>query len=109
MIPTDDRGLTLGDGLFETILARDGRLVLLKEHLARLARGCATLGLPAPDLEDAGRLCRDAIIPGRCAIRRSKRRRAGPRRDPITYSAASASRVAAWSYLTAAPGSASTA
>lgn len=69
MIVPTDRGLTLGDGLFETILARDGQLVLLDEHLARLARGCATLGLPAPDMEEAARLCRDAVIPERCAIR----------------------------------------
>ncbi len=27
MIPRDDRGLLLGDGLFETVLARDGELV----------------------------------------------------------------------------------
>ncbi|HEX6858899.1 MAG TPA: aminotransferase class IV [Caulobacteraceae bacterium] len=69
MIPLDDRGLTLGDGLFETILGKDGELVLLDEHLARLARGCAVLGLPAPDLAEAGRLCREAVLPGRCAVR----------------------------------------
>jgi branched-chain amino acid aminotransferase/4-amino-4-deoxychorismate lyase len=44
-----DRGLTLGVGLFETILAREGHLVLWDPHLARLTRGCAALGLPAPD------------------------------------------------------------
>ena len=38
MIPLNDRGLTLGDGLFETILANDGVLVLLDEHLARMTR-----------------------------------------------------------------------
>ena len=27
-VPLDDRGLLLGDGLFETLLAIDGRLVL---------------------------------------------------------------------------------
>lgn len=71
MIPADDRGLTLGDGLFETILARDGALVLLDEHLARLARGCVVLGLPAPDLNEARRLCEEAAdtVPGRAAVR----------------------------------------
>ena len=39
-----------------------------------------------------------------CAIRRSKRRRAGPRNVPSAYSAASACLVAASSYLKAAPG-----
>jgi len=43
-----DRGLTLGVGLFETVLALEGRPVLWEAHLARLARGCAALGLPAP-------------------------------------------------------------
>ena len=43
-----DRGLLLGDGLFETVLADRGRLVLFDEHVARLDRGCATLGLSAP-------------------------------------------------------------
>jgi 4-amino-4-deoxychorismate lyase len=40
-----DRGLAYGDGLFETILVSAGRPVLLKQHLARLARGCQRLGL----------------------------------------------------------------
>ena len=48
-IPADDRGFTLGDGLFETVLARAGELVLWDAHIDRLIRGCASLGLPAPD------------------------------------------------------------
>lgn len=48
MVPGDDRGLTLGDGLFETVLALDGRLVWWEAHVARLRAGCAELGLPAP-------------------------------------------------------------
>ena len=71
MIPHDDRGLTLGDGLFETILARDGVLEFLDEHLARLAEGCARLGLPGPDPAHARRLCEDAArtVAGRAAVR----------------------------------------
>ena len=60
MIPYDDRGLTLGDGLFETILALDGELLWLDEHLRRLADGCAALGLPAPDPAKARRHCEEA-------------------------------------------------
>lgn len=48
-VPADDRGLTLGDGLFETVLADAGELVALEAHLDRLDAGCAVLGLPAPD------------------------------------------------------------
>ena len=48
-IAPDDRGFTLGDGLFETVLAEDGVLDLWSEHVERMKRGCATLGLPAPE------------------------------------------------------------
>ena len=47
-IAPDDRGLLLGDGLFETILFKDGAAVLWAAHLDRMARGCAVLGLPTP-------------------------------------------------------------
>ncbi len=48
-IPADDRGLLLGDGLFETVLFRAGAPALWDAHLDRLARGCLALGLPQPD------------------------------------------------------------
>lgn len=46
--PLDDRGAAYGDGLFETVLLRDGRPLLWDEHLARLVRGCHALGIPMP-------------------------------------------------------------
>lgn len=61
MIAPDDRGLLLGDGLFETVLARGGELVALGAHLDRLAAGCAVLGLPAPDVLEAEALMRRAL------------------------------------------------
>jgi branched-chain amino acid aminotransferase/4-amino-4-deoxychorismate lyase len=72
--PWDDRGLLLGDGLFETLLWVDGQIRCLDAHLARLAAGCRTLGLPAPDLEAAAQLCRTApgeagLECGRAAVR----------------------------------------
>ncbi len=60
-IALDDRGLTLGDGLFETLLARDGALVAFDAHLARMIGGCAVLGLPAPDAAAARALCEAAL------------------------------------------------
>jgi branched-chain amino acid aminotransferase/4-amino-4-deoxychorismate lyase len=48
-IPSDDRGFTLGDGLFETLLVDGAAPQFWDEHLARLTAGCATLGLPAPE------------------------------------------------------------
>jgi len=47
-IPVSDRGLQYGDGLFETIAVRDGRPCLWRQHLERLATGCARLDIPAP-------------------------------------------------------------
>lgn len=44
-----DRGLAYGDGLFETMAARDGRVPLLAFHLERLAEGCGRLRIPPPD------------------------------------------------------------
>lgn len=55
-IPADDRGFTLGHGLFETVLWEGHHLVHWTAHFERLVRGCRVLGLPAPD-EHA---CRDA-------------------------------------------------
>jgi 4-amino-4-deoxychorismate lyase len=43
-----DRGLQYGDGLFETMHVRDGRIRLLDMHLERLLRGCARLSIAAP-------------------------------------------------------------
>jgi branched-chain amino acid aminotransferase/4-amino-4-deoxychorismate lyase len=74
VIAADDRGFTLGDGLFETVLARDGELTLWDVHMARLARGCAVLALPAPDpsacLEAAlAALAGAGLGSGRAAVR----------------------------------------
>jgi branched-subunit amino acid aminotransferase/4-amino-4-deoxychorismate lyase len=73
-VPADDRGLTLGVGLFETVLALGGRLAHWEAHLDRLARGCAALGLPAPDRAlCAARaheaLARTGLEQGRAAVR----------------------------------------
>lgn len=43
-----DRGLTLGDGLFETMLVLNGVALDLQDHLARLAASAAELGIACP-------------------------------------------------------------
>jgi 4-amino-4-deoxychorismate lyase len=48
-VPADDRGLQYGDGLFETILVRNGVPRFLELHLARLERGLARLAIPFVD------------------------------------------------------------
>lgn len=68
-MPLDDRGLLLGDGLFETMLAVDGVLPRLTAHLDRMAAGSAVLNLPF-EREEAERLVRTAApAEGRFAVR----------------------------------------
>ncbi len=43
-----DRGLMLGDGLFETLAVRQGKIEFVDAHLARLRAGCDVLRLPLP-------------------------------------------------------------
>ncbi|MEU9759329.1 aminodeoxychorismate lyase [Streptomyces sp. NPDC047985] len=52
-----DHGLTVGDGVFETVRAADGRPFALTRHLHRLARSARGLGLPEPDLDEVRRAC----------------------------------------------------
>lgn len=47
-----DRGFTLGDGVFETMRLRGGRVFRLPAHRARLARGLAALAIPEPAMLD---------------------------------------------------------
>ncbi|KAA0940881.1 aminotransferase class IV [Streptomyces apricus] len=52
-----DHGLTVGDGVFETVKAVEGRPFALTRHLDRLARSAAGLGLPEPDRDEVRRAC----------------------------------------------------
>ncbi|WP_304451192.1 aminotransferase class IV [Nocardiopsis sp. YSL2] len=50
-IPVSDHGITVGDGVFETVRAQGGRPFALTRHLRRLARSARGLGMAEPDLE----------------------------------------------------------
>ena len=50
-VSVDERALQYGDGLFETMSCRDGRVRWQALHLARLQRGCERLGIAMPDRE----------------------------------------------------------
>ena len=56
-----DHGLTVGDGIFETVKSVDGRPFALTRHLDRLARSARGLGLPEPDLDEVRRAC-EAVL-----------------------------------------------
>ncbi|MFN3573433.1 MAG: aminotransferase class IV [Phenylobacterium sp.] len=60
-VPFDDRGLLLGDGLFETVLVRQGQPVWWEGHLGRLTRGCDVLGLPPPEPQTTWRAAEAAL------------------------------------------------
>ncbi len=47
-----DHGLTVGDGVFETMAVRDGAPFALTRHLERLARSADLLGLTLPAADD---------------------------------------------------------
>lgn len=72
MIDPNDRGLLLGDGVFETVLAVDGTFDHLPAHLERMAAGCVALGLPALNLLEVERVAEEALSRypcGRIAVR----------------------------------------
>ncbi len=48
-LPVTDHGLTVGDGVFETVKVVAGQPFALTRHLARLARSAKGLGLEKPD------------------------------------------------------------
>ena len=49
MISIHDRGLSYGDGIFETILCEGGKPILLAGHIQRLINGCNRLNLSVQD------------------------------------------------------------
>ncbi|MEV4941874.1 aminotransferase class IV [Streptomyces zaomyceticus] len=52
-----DHGLTVGDGIFETVKVERGETFALTLHLERLTRSARGLGLPDPDLDEVRRAC----------------------------------------------------
>ena len=62
-LPLNDRGLLLGDGVFETVLVLEGRPRLLAEHLRRWQAGAALLGMdPPPPPARVEALIEEAIV-----------------------------------------------
>ncbi|MDT0487150.1 MULTISPECIES: aminotransferase class IV [Streptomyces] len=56
-----DHGLTVGDGIFETLKTVDGRPFALTRHLDRLTLSARGLGLPDPDHDEIRRACAAVI------------------------------------------------
>jgi branched-chain amino acid aminotransferase/4-amino-4-deoxychorismate lyase len=72
-ISLEDRGFTLGHGLFETVLWADDTLHHWDAHLERMGRGCRVLGLPPPNADAMHRAALVALetagSPERAAVR----------------------------------------
>jgi branched-chain amino acid aminotransferase len=81
-LPINDRGLTLADGVFDTMLAADGAPVWAREHFARLTYGASVLGIGfTMDFEDTAHelLRQNNFLQGRYAVRTTVTRGAGGR------------------------------
>lgn len=50
LLHADDLAVVRGDGIFESLLVRDGRPCLLEAHLGRLTQSARLMDLPEPDL-----------------------------------------------------------
>lgn len=50
LLHADDLAAVRGDGIFETLLVRDGTACLVESHLQRLTQSAKFMDLPAPDL-----------------------------------------------------------
>jgi len=68
-VNASDRALQYGDGLFETIVIREGEIQFWKQHIQRLKKGCQRLGINNVDYArltaEAEQLCcnqSDAIL-----------------------------------------------
>jgi branched-chain amino acid aminotransferase len=56
-----DHGLTVGDGVFETMKTEQGRAFAMRRHLERLAASARGLGLPEPDPDEIRSACAEVL------------------------------------------------
>ncbi len=74
-----DRGLTLGDGVFDTAAAHNGRVFLRRAHLERFAAAAKALAIPFPGKEAGEALEALAAAVGDGAVRLTLTRGGGAR------------------------------
>ncbi|MCX7543177.1 aminodeoxychorismate lyase [Corynebacterium sp. P5848] len=61
MIYADDLGVTRGDGIFETLLVRDGAARNLDRHIDRFVGSARMIGLPVPDTAQWSQATAEAV------------------------------------------------
>ncbi|MCQ0987744.1 aminotransferase class IV [Jiella marina] len=78
-IAANDRGLLLGDGVFDTALVLNGRVFRQADHLSRLMASCAVLGIPVSEARLEAAMVALAERCGDGSIRLTVTRGPGPR------------------------------
>ena len=79
-VPATDRGLSYGDGLFETMRCHAGRFPLWARHMQRLALGCQRLRILLPDADFLAAECAAVIADlDQAVVRLAVTRGSGPR------------------------------
>lgn len=84
-LPVTDRGFTLGDGVFDTMLAIDGKMIFADKHFRRLGEHAAIMKIPFPcrtqELENSAAMLleKNNLMTGRAAIRTALSRGPGER------------------------------
>jgi 4-amino-4-deoxychorismate lyase len=87
-VAATDRGLAYGDGVFRTILSRQGKPFAWARHYRKLARDCAALELPCPSEDLLARELARALDPASAQVakiiitRGSGERGYAPPREP---------------------------
>jgi branched-chain amino acid aminotransferase len=85
VLPASDRGFTLGDSVFDTMLAIDGKMIFADKHFRRLSDHAAVMKIPFPyrvnELEHSASMLleRCNLLTGRAAIRTTISRGPAPR------------------------------
>lgn len=91
-VPLTDRGFTLGDGIFETMLWTGTRLRFFSDHMARLSHAAAELGFVLPatagEIETGLNTMAYDANGARAVVRLTLTRGSGPRGLALPYPAA---------------------
>jgi 4-amino-4-deoxychorismate lyase len=67
-VPTSDRGLLYGDGVFETVAVENGQLRYWPQHLRRLQSGCERLGIAPVNATQLEKECHSLIEESQQAV-----------------------------------------
>lgn len=78
-VAANDRGLSYGDGLFETIAVVAGQPLLLEQHLSRLEKGLQALKFPSEVLSQVRRDLAALVLPETAVLKITVTRGVGQR------------------------------